>query len=92
MPLNKQNDFTPKITFRRQISAEKICRKTELSTPDGYLIEKFNFQPVKLKNTYRENVHDSARENGKKWALKSKCEKFVKRPTIDFHGKFGLFW
>ena len=48
-PLNKQNNFAenPKITFERQISAEKICRKTELSTADGYLIEKFNFQPVK---------------------------------------------
>ena len=90
MALNKQNNFAekPKFTFEKQISAEIFFRKTELSTPDGYLIEKFNFQLVKSKNTYRENVHDSAREEGKKWALKSKCEKFVNRHTIDFHGKF----
>ena len=33
VPLNKQNNFAekPKITFERQISAEKIFRKTELS-------------------------------------------------------------
>ena len=49
VPLNKQNNFAekPKITFEKQISAENFFRKTELSTPDGYLIEKFNFQPVK---------------------------------------------
>ena len=49
VPLNKQYCFAekPKITFEKQISAEKFFRKTELSTPDAYLIEKFNFQPVK---------------------------------------------
>ena len=93
MALNQQNNLTekPKIRFEKRISAENFFRNTELSTPDGYLIEKFNFQPVKKKNTYSGNVHDSAREKGKKRALKSKCEKFVKRPRINFHGKFGLF-
>ena len=47
--LYKQNNFAEKqkITFEKQISAENFFRKTELSTPDGYLIEKFNFQPLK---------------------------------------------
>ena len=46
--MNKQNDFAekPKLTLERQISAEKFYRKTELSTPVGYLIKKLNFQPV----------------------------------------------
>ena len=34
VPLDKQNNFAekPKITFERQISAQKKIRKTELST------------------------------------------------------------
>ena len=49
VPPNKQHNFAEnqKLHLKDKFTPKIFFRKTELSTPDGYLIEKFNYQPLK---------------------------------------------